>query len=76
MKLLDEQRLPLETCKARALNALDARHPQPASSVAHHIWPDHEMKPQGAGAAASRILVLLKKEGKAMSFSLPAAGDG
>ena len=50
MKLLDEQRLPLETRKKRALNALDPRHPQPASAVAHYIWPDHEMKPQGAGA--------------------------
>lgn len=36
-----------------------------ASSFADAIWPGHRMTPQGAGAAASRILKALEKEGRA-----------
>lgn len=54
----------MEMAEIRALLALMLT-PIPASYVADHIWPDHRMKPQGAGAAASRILKRLEKQGRA-----------
>lgn len=68
MKLKKEQRLDMETAKARAMSALCRTGVVPASHVAATIWPDHSMKAQGAGAAASRILKKLQDEGKARWF--------
>lgn len=69
MKLKPEWRVDMETAKARALAALCRTGVVPASYVAGYIWPDHQMKAQGAGAAASRILRKLQDEGKARWFS-------
>jgi len=56
--------VPLDECKCRALAYLRS-HPGcvKASMVAGSIWPDAEFKAQGAGAAASRILVHLQRDG-------------
>lgn len=65
MKLKAHQKVSLDVAKQRALNCLaivDA--PLPASAVADAIWPEHNMKVQGAGAAASRVLKVLEKEKK------------
>lgn len=64
MKLSREQRVSLEVAEARALAALRAT-PLPAATIADAIWPDHRMKQQGAGAAASRILKGLEQRGLA-----------
>ena len=63
MKLKPHQRVPLDVAEARALSALSEDRPLPAQWVADAIWPDHQMKPQGAGAAASRIMKRLEKRG-------------
>lgn len=34
-----------------------------ANAIAIEIWPDHQMTSQGAGAAASRVLKGLQKDG-------------
>lgn len=65
MKLIADHRVDMETAKARALTVLSHKTPNPASHIAGFIWPDHSMKPQGAGAAASRILKSLERDGKA-----------
>ena len=62
MKLKPHQRVPIATAEIRALQAL-LKTPLPASYVAAWIWPDHKMKPQGAGAAASRVLKRLEAQG-------------
>lgn len=62
MKLKPHQRVSLFDCRHRALACMSA-NPVPASWVADRIWPDHRMTPQGAGAAASRILRGLEKDG-------------
>jgi hypothetical protein len=56
--------VPMHICKARALAYLKA-HPgrQKASSVAGAIWPGVPFHAQGAGAAASRILKHLERDG-------------
>lgn len=64
MRLKDHQRVDMDTAKKRALSAL-SHDPLPASCVADAIWPDHQMRAQGAGAAASRILKQLERDGKA-----------
>lgn len=64
MKLDPELRIDMETAEDRALSAL-SHEPVPASLIASAIWPDHEMKAQGAGAAASRILKRLEQQGRA-----------
>lgn len=64
MKLNREQRVSLEVAQARALAALRPT-PLPAAAIADAIWPDHGMKRQGAGAAASRILKGLERRGQA-----------
>lgn len=64
MKLKPEQRVPMPVAEARALRAL-TRYPVPASSIAAHIWPGHQMRAQGAGAAASRVLKRLERQGRA-----------
>jgi hypothetical protein len=51
--------VPMAECKLRALRYLGKQHCRElikASSVAGAIWPGVEFHPQGAGAAASRIL--------------------
>lgn len=64
MKLKPEHRVTYDVAKAAALTAMDtAIYPVPASWVAQFIWPYHQMKAQGAGAAASRILKRMEKEG-------------
>lgn len=55
----------LETAKERAWKALKYDDLQPAHVIADSIWPGHEMTSQGAGGAASRILKVLEKEGRA-----------
>lgn len=69
MKLLPEHRVDMETAQARAMSALKKRETVPASYVAGFIWPDHSMKAQGAGAAATRILKHLERQGKVRWFS-------
>jgi len=62
----DGDPVPVEECKRRALDfGRGQNRLLPASSFAEAVWPGHRMKAQGAGAAASRILKLLAKEGKA-----------
>jgi hypothetical protein len=64
MKLKPEHRVTYDVAKAAALTAMDsAAYPVPASWIAQFIWPFHEMKAQGAGAAASRILKRMEREG-------------
>jgi hypothetical protein len=56
----------MEECKRRALAYLKDSITKytKASWVAGAIWPGVEFHAQGAGAAASRILKVLEKEGK------------
>lgn len=65
MKISDRDRLPIEECRIRALQYL-ARHSEccysMASSVGQHIWPNSELRAQGLGGAASRILKVLEEE--------------
>jgi hypothetical protein len=60
--------VPMAECKMRALRYMSARDRREyvrASQVAQSIWPDaHFLTGQGAGAAASRILKALEREGK------------
>lgn len=58
--------VPLEEAKRRALEYLQkSGYPyQKASMVAGAIWPDTVFHSQGGGAAASRILKALEREGK------------
>ena len=64
-----KERVSLEECKRRALSYLqEARERDPnalskASGVAGAIWPGVEFHAQGAGAAASRILKHLERDG-------------
>lgn len=62
-KLKTNERISYEEAKLRALGCLKEKHPANASWVAMHIWPGHMMKAQGAGAAASRILKRMEREG-------------
>jgi hypothetical protein len=65
---LETSPLPIEECKRRALacgQTVGTGELRRASFFAEAIWPGHPMKPQGAGAAASRILKLLEREGRA-----------
>lgn len=59
--------MPMEEAKRRALEfgQLQGSKLLPASWFADAIWPGHRMEPQGAGAAASRVLVALRREGRA-----------
>jgi hypothetical protein len=67
-----KQAVPLDECKRRALafmRNLRKRHAGypcefvKASQVAYAIWPDATFTAQGAGAAASRILKHLERDG-------------
>jgi len=58
--------VPMAECKRRCLDfGKDQNFLLPASEFAGAIWPDHRMTPQGAGAAASRVLKALEREGRA-----------
>lgn len=66
MKLKPEQRVAYPLARTRVLSYLlrhDRRDLVVANAIALAIWPDHEMTAQGAGAAASRILKRMEKEG-------------
>jgi len=66
MKLKPEQRVDLPTARTRALKYLAECHRTElaaANCIALVIWPDHQMTSQGAGAAASRVLKTLAKDG-------------
>lgn len=60
-----KEAVPLAECKRRALEYLKThrREYSKASCVAGAIWPDAEFHAQGAGAAASRILKHLERDG-------------
>lgn len=61
------ERVPMEECKRRAIEYGRGHEGLiPASSFAEAIWPDAQfITPQGAGAAASRILKALQRDGRA-----------
>ena len=50
------QHVPREECERRVLAALDTVRPTYTGTVADHVWPGHEMKPQAAALAAGGIL--------------------
>ena len=57
--------VPMAEAKQRALDALGEQKYVKASAVAWRIWPDATfLTSQGAGAAASRILKALEKDGR------------
>jgi hypothetical protein len=63
-----QQTVPLAECKRRCLAYMQDRNyrdrsPMKASEVAVAIWPSALFHSQGAGAAASRILKWLQKDG-------------
>ena len=58
-----KQRVPLETCRLRALYAIGSRRFVKASELAVAIWPDTTFTAQGAGASVSRVLKSLEKDG-------------
>lgn len=65
-RLTDIQHVSIEVARERALAHLRGCHLlelEKANCVALAIWPDHRMTSQGAGAAASRILKLLQRDG-------------
>lgn len=78
MKLKPAQRVSVQIAEKRALSALSRQNgkPLPANWVADSIWPDHKMKPQGAGAAASRILKRLEKKGRVRWTCVAHVGQG
>ncbi len=53
----------MDEAKRRALAYLRGKKYVKASCVAGAIWPGVEFRAQGAGAAASRILKALEKDG-------------
>jgi hypothetical protein len=61
MKLKQHERVTAEVAESRAMAFLTSK-PAYATEVADAIWPGHSMKPQGAGAAASRILKRLERK--------------
>lgn len=62
------ERVPMEECIRRAMIfGLEQKRLSPASCFAPAIWPDARfIAAQGAGAAASRVLTVMKKRGLAM----------
>lgn len=63
MKLKPHQRVTYEQAKERALAFLDRRVPHNPSTIGMHIWPDNNMRAQGLGASAIRILKRMEAEG-------------
>ena len=78
MRLKPHQRVSAEVAEARALDVLSKNVGRPlyATEVAAVIWPDHQMKPQGAGAAASRILKRLERRKLAKWKFIAYVGQG
>ena len=65
-----KQRVPMEECRRRAFAALSPMWPKAAAAVADAIWPDQPFRTrQGAGAAASRVLTIMAKDGCARWIS-------
>jgi len=59
------ERVPIEECCRRAFAVLSGTS-KPASSIAQAIWPEASWRAaQGAGAAASRVLKAMEKDGRA-----------
>lgn len=71
MKHSETPSVPYEVAKARALDQLPTlddvtslkKMPATPATIAHHIWPEHQMHAQGAGGAAARVLRKMEKEG-------------
>ncbi len=66
MRLSADQRVSYAEARRRALVTLSHRKPLdlvPAWLVAAAIWPNHRLRAQGAGGAASRILRRMQDEG-------------
>ena len=64
MKLKPYQRITYDVAKQRALKFLDEeKWPRRGACVGQEIWPDNDMRAQGLGAAASRILKRMHKDG-------------
>ena len=59
------ERVSREDCERRVLAALDKMQPTNAATVADHIWPGHDMKPQAAALAAGGILGRMQRRGLA-----------
>lgn len=60
------ERVPMEEAKRRAVEHGRGKGLLPASDFAGAIWPGAEWRAaQGAGAAASRILKALERDGRA-----------
>lgn len=68
MRIAPDQRIDYATEKARALAFLAGRGHRDfvfAAQVGEEIWPDCNLRAQGLGGAASRILKRMEKEGLA-----------
>jgi len=66
MRLSPNQRVTMETAKRRALVFLSNQPHRTfplASGVGQAIWPDNNLRAQGLGFAASKVLRILKDEG-------------
>lgn len=59
------ERVSREECERRVLAALDKIRPMNAATVADHIRPGHDMKPQAAALAAGGILGRMQRRGLA-----------
>jgi hypothetical protein len=71
VRLKPDQRVTYEVAKRRALACLDTKEPTRTAEVGRNIWPDNNMHAQGLGAAASRILSRMCKEGLAQWVPYP-----
>jgi hypothetical protein len=57
-------KVPYELAKERVLAYLrKSRSLEGPARIAEEIWPGHKMRAQGAGFAATAILLKMKKEG-------------
>jgi hypothetical protein len=64
MRLDKSDRLTMADCRKRALVYLAKELPYAkSSSVGAAVWPNSELRAQGLGGAAARILHALKKDG-------------
>ena len=64
MRLNEADKITLVECRIRALRYLLKNSPYAkASCVGQAIWPNSEMRAQGLGGAASRVLQGMQKEG-------------
>jgi len=64
VRLNEADKITLVECRKKALMYLSSQACYvPASSVGNAIWPNSEMRAQGLGGAASRILRGLQKDG-------------